>query len=115
MKPTDLEAVRNSIADLATWAAAGGGYPPYSVHIDTDEPDALFARAIAAGATVVQELHDSPLGTRGFVVCDPEGLYWSFGTLLPRLVRDTHGRWRPPAEASSPINARDRGTHHDLA
>jgi len=87
---------RNSIAGLAVRAASGGGYPAYSVHIETDEPDTLFARAVAAGATVVRKVEDSPLGTRGFVVSDPEGLYWSFGTPLPRLVRDTHGEWRPP-------------------
>jgi uncharacterized glyoxalase superfamily protein PhnB len=86
---------RNSVADLAERAAADGGYPAYSVHITTDDPDALFERAVAAGATVVRELEDSPFGTRGFVVSDPEGLYWSFGTPLPELVRDADGQWRP--------------------
>jgi len=87
-----------SIADLASSAAAKGGYPSYSVHIATDEPDALFARAVAAGARVVREVHDFPFGTRGFVVSDPEGLYRSFGTPLPKLVRDASGQWRPSAK-----------------
>jgi uncharacterized glyoxalase superfamily protein PhnB len=86
---------RGSLTDLTRQATADAGYPAYSVHIATDEPDALFERAVAAGATVVREPTDSPLGTRGFVVSDPEGLYWSFGTPLPRLVRDEQGRWRP--------------------
>lgn len=85
----------DSIGDLAPAAAAKGGYPSYSVHVATEEPDALFARAVAAGARVVREVHDSPFGTRGFVVSDPEGLYWSFGTPLPKLVRDAKGQWRP--------------------
>jgi len=93
-----VESGRTSIADLATKAAADGGYPAYSVHVETDEPDLLFARAVAAGAVVVREIADSPLGTRGFIVRDPEGLYWSFGTPLPRLVRDAEGQWRPPAD-----------------
>ena len=57
--------------------------------------------ARAAGATVVRAVEDSPFGTRGFIVADPEGLYWSVGTLLPRLVRDRNGAWRQPSEGSA--------------
>lgn len=92
----------DSVADLAEHSARHGGYPAYSIHIGTDEPDALFARAIAAGAQVVRDLGNSPLGTRGFIVRDPEGLHWSVGTALPRLVRDGPGDWRVPREASAP-------------
>jgi uncharacterized glyoxalase superfamily protein PhnB len=46
----------------------------------TDEPDALFARAEAAGARVVRGLTDEDYGSRGFTLRDPEGVYWSFGT-----------------------------------
>jgi uncharacterized glyoxalase superfamily protein PhnB len=46
----------------------------------TDEPDALFARATAAGAEVVRELKDEDYGSRGFTVRDLEGNLWSFGT-----------------------------------
>jgi uncharacterized glyoxalase superfamily protein PhnB len=72
-----------------------GAYPHFSVHVGTSEPDALFARAVAAGANVVREVEDSPVGTRGFIVSDPEGLYWSFGTPLPALECDGRGNWRP--------------------
>lgn len=88
----------NSIAGLAKGKAAGPGYPAVSIHIDTDDPDRLLARARTAGATVVRGLEDSPFGTRGFVVSDPEGLYWSFGTPLPQLVRDRQGEWRPSTD-----------------
>ncbi|HLV58648.1 MAG TPA: VOC family protein [Natronosporangium sp.] len=89
-----------SVADLTAAAGAGGeggpdGYPPFSVHIDTDDPDGAYQRAVAAGATVVRELQDRPVGTRNFIVRDPEGLYWSVGTPLPPLGRDADGRWRP--------------------
>jgi len=49
-------------------------------YVVTDEPDALFARATAAGAEVVQGLRDEDYGSRGFSVRDPEGNHWSFGT-----------------------------------
>jgi uncharacterized glyoxalase superfamily protein PhnB len=51
-----------------------------SVYVVTDEPDALYARAVEAGAEVVQELYDADYGSRGFTVRDPEGNQWSFGT-----------------------------------
>lgn len=51
-----------------------------SVYIVCDDPDPLFARAVAAGATVVRGLVDEDYGSRGFTVADPEGNLWSFGT-----------------------------------
>ncbi len=90
----------NSIADLAERASADGGYPGVSIHIDVEDPDPFYQRAIAAGARVVRELQDSPhgVGTRGFIVADPEGLYWSVGTPLPELGKTRDGRWVPMAD-----------------
>lgn len=51
-----------------------------STYVVCDEPDALFVRAVARGATVVMELTDQPYGSREFAVRDPEGNIWSFGT-----------------------------------
>lgn len=51
-----------------------------STYIVTDGPDALYARATAAGARVVREIRDEDYGSRGFAVRDPEGNLWSFGT-----------------------------------
>jgi uncharacterized glyoxalase superfamily protein PhnB len=54
-----------------------GTFGAYAV---TDEPDTLFARATAAGARVVQPLHETDYGSRDFAVSDPEGNLWHFGT-----------------------------------
>jgi uncharacterized glyoxalase superfamily protein PhnB len=35
---------------------------------------------VAAGAEVLQPLHDTDYGSRDFAVRDPEGNRWSFGT-----------------------------------
>ena len=51
-----------------------------SVYVVCDDPDALFARATAAGAEVVRELKDEDYGARGFTVRDLDGNLWSFGT-----------------------------------
>jgi uncharacterized glyoxalase superfamily protein PhnB len=53
---------------------------PICVYLVTDEPDALLARASAAGAEVVQPMKDEDYGSRGFTVRDPEGNLWSVGT-----------------------------------
>lgn len=51
-----------------------------SAYLVTDEPDALFERAVAAGASVLRPLQDTDYGSREFAVTDPEGNLWSFGT-----------------------------------
>jgi uncharacterized glyoxalase superfamily protein PhnB len=51
-----------------------------SVYVVCEDPDALFERAIAAGAGLVAGLQDEDYGSRGFTVRDPEGNLWSFGT-----------------------------------
>jgi uncharacterized glyoxalase superfamily protein PhnB len=71
-----LGSVRDSDAD-DNWTLAPGSFGAYVV---TDEPDALFARATAAGAEVLTGLHDTDYGSRDFAVRDPEGNRWSFGT-----------------------------------
>jgi len=59
------------------WPLQPGSFGAYVV---TDEPDALFARARAAGAEILTELHETDYGSRDFAVRDPEGNRWSFGT-----------------------------------
>jgi uncharacterized glyoxalase superfamily protein PhnB len=58
------------------------GLPPGtgSVYVVVTDPDSLFARATAAGATVVRAPRDEDYGSRDFVVRDPEGVFWCFGT-----------------------------------
>ena len=51
-----------------------------SVYIVTDAPDALYARAQAAGARITREMREEDYGSRGFTARDPEGVHWSFGT-----------------------------------
>jgi uncharacterized glyoxalase superfamily protein PhnB len=59
------------------WPVPPGSFGAYVV---TDDPDELYARATAAGAKVLTELHDTDYGSRDFAVADPEGNRWSFGT-----------------------------------
>lgn len=51
-----------------------------SAYCVTDDPDAVYQRALAAGATILREIRDEDYGGRGFVALDPEGNQWSFGS-----------------------------------
>ena len=57
-----------------------GGSAAYLV---TDDPDAVFAAAVDAGATVLRPMVDQDYGGRGGSVADPEGNHWSFGSYQP--------------------------------
>jgi uncharacterized glyoxalase superfamily protein PhnB len=59
----------------------------FSAYVVADDPDAIFARATAAGAEITSGLHETDYGSRDFAVRDPEGNRWSFGTYRgePRL------------------------------
>ena len=55
-----------------------------SIYIAVDDPDALHAKARAAGAKIEMELRDTDYGSRDFACRDPEGNLWSFGTYWPK-------------------------------
>jgi uncharacterized glyoxalase superfamily protein PhnB len=59
------------------WPLQPGSFGCYVV---TDDPDAVHARAVAAGAEITDPLHETAYGSRDFAVRDPEGNRWSFGT-----------------------------------
>jgi uncharacterized glyoxalase superfamily protein PhnB len=66
-----------------------GGEPPNSlasptsIYVVVPDPDAHYARAKAAGATVIRELEDMEYGSREYSVRDLDGNLWSFGTYDP--------------------------------
>lgn len=61
--------------------ASGTGAPgTLSAYVACDDPDALCARAVAAGAVLESDLHDTDYRSRDFSIRDPEGNHWSFGT-----------------------------------
>jgi uncharacterized glyoxalase superfamily protein PhnB len=56
---------------------------PVGLYVVVEDPDAHFARAVAAGLQIVQPLTDQPYGSREFAGRDFEGNMWSFGTYAP--------------------------------
>lgn len=67
------------VRDEGVLKATGGS----SAYLIDDDPDAIFDKAVAAGATVVRAMVDQPYGGRGGTVTDPEGNAWSFGSYQP--------------------------------
>jgi len=63
-------------SDGDRWPLRPGTFGAYVV---CDDPDALWARAVAAGATGLDEPADAGHG-RECRLQDPEGNHWSFGT-----------------------------------
>ena len=48
------------------------------------DPDAVQARAEAAGASILQPVADFPHGWRDVIVEDPDGYIWAVGVPLPK-------------------------------
>ena len=59
------------------------GGTPISIHVDVKDVDSFFARAVKAGAKVLQPIKDEPYGR----ICkleDPFGHAWFFNTTQPK-------------------------------
>jgi uncharacterized glyoxalase superfamily protein PhnB len=57
-----------------------------STNVLVSDPDAHYARATAAGVTIVHPLVDTSYGARGYLAQDPEGFLWNFSTYRPTPV-----------------------------
>lgn len=60
-----------------------GGYETCSAYIVVGDADPVYARAKAAGGTIVRDIQNTDYGSREFTVKDPEGHSWSVGTYNP--------------------------------
>jgi uncharacterized glyoxalase superfamily protein PhnB len=60
-----------------------GGYETQSAYVVVADADAVHARAVEAGWTIVIDLEDADYGGRGFSCLDPEGRLWNVGTYDP--------------------------------
>ena len=60
--------------------AETGVASPVLLYLYCDDVDALFARAVAAGAGVNMPPTDMPWGDRMASLSDPDGHTWNFGT-----------------------------------
>lgn len=76
-----LGSVRDDAFGEMVGAPEGNGGK--SVYVAVDDADAAYAKAIAAGATILEQITDRDYGSRDFICADPEGVVWCFGTYRP--------------------------------
>jgi PhnB protein len=62
--------------------------------LEVDDADAVFERAVAAGATVNRPMRDEPYGRTGDIV-DPFGHRWSILTVNPNFKPEDMGGLTP--------------------
>lgn len=62
--------------------------PPVSILLYVEDADAVFARAVSAGARVVRPLADQFYGDRSGTVADPFGHVWTIATHKEDLTHD---------------------------
>ncbi len=65
------------------------GAETQSAYLVIDDVDALYERALAAGAEIVLDIKDEDYGGRGFTCRDLEGHIWNFGTYDPWQTEQT--------------------------
>ena len=73
----------NAYGRLLTQPHEIGGAQTQTVYAIVTDPDAVCARAKAAGAEIVIDIKDEDYGGRGFTCRDPEGHIWTFGSYDP--------------------------------
>ena len=61
---------------------------PVTLHLQVEDADAVFARAVQAGATAGMPLADMFWGDRYGQVVDPFGHHWSIATHLREVSRE---------------------------
>jgi uncharacterized glyoxalase superfamily protein PhnB len=71
-----LGSVREETGAVATPSQPG----TFGAYVVTDDVDAVYERARAAGAEIIAGPHDTDYGSHDFAARDPEGNRWSFGT-----------------------------------
>jgi uncharacterized glyoxalase superfamily protein PhnB len=78
-----LGSVKDSEYSKLLVRPADAGGVTMSVYVVVDDADAHFARAKAAGTTIVREPVTQDYGGRDYTCKDPEGHVWTFGTYDP--------------------------------
>ena len=74
--------VATEAPDLGTPSPVTAGATTVRISLEVEDPDAVAARAIAAGGTAMFPVADQPYGMRQGRVVDPFGHHWLIGRRL---------------------------------
>ena len=67
-------------------AESPAGLPPVSIYVYVEDVDAVYASALAAGATVISALTDQFYGNREGGIRDPFGITWWLASHIEDLT-----------------------------
>jgi PhnB protein len=70
---------------IEAYGATHYGGSPITLMFYTDDCDAMYAKALAAGGKSVREPADQPYGSRMAGVLDPFGYKWWIGTQIKNM------------------------------
>jgi PhnB protein len=76
---TTIVMLSDEYPEYGIFAPDGKTRSAQSIHLHVDDADAMIARCIAEGATLVREAQDAFYGERSGVVRDPFGHEWNIG------------------------------------
>ena len=93
--------VSDSFPEFGSVAPDGAAPVPVALMIYTEDTDALFARAVAAGATAVSEPRDTFHGDRAGSLRDPYGHRWMLATHTEDMSEEEMQRRTEEAMAGS--------------
>jgi uncharacterized glyoxalase superfamily protein PhnB len=60
-----------------------GGAETQACCLIVDDPDAVYARVLSGGGTIIRDIQDESYAGRAFTCRDPEGHLWTVGSYNP--------------------------------
>ena len=88
------------------------------LRLEVPDVDAVFARAVEAGATVLREVADQPYGERAGKIRDPFGHNWFLASVVEVLSAEELNQrmgplgFAPPESRAEPAEPATGGPHH---
>ncbi len=89
------------------------GGSPVTLHLQVEDVDSLFDRAVQAGATVLMPLADQFWGDRYGLLADPYGHRWSIASHVRDMTREEV--MKAAAEAFASAEGCSKAAHESLA
>jgi PhnB protein len=74
--------------EMGYFGPKGGERPPVSIHVYVEDVDAIYQRALAAGATSQRAPEDQFYGDRNAQIRDPFGHSWFLSTRIEEVSAD---------------------------
>ena len=81
------------------------GGSPVGLHLNVPGVDALFDRAVAAGATALRTPEDQPYGDRNAVVSDPYGHRWFISSTIEEVSTEELEKRMPDYKVTTQSDA----------